>query len=92
MAGQIKYRINPVVSFKDEGDEGAVLYNPDIDESIILNPVGSFIWRYLEEPRASDEIISMLTENYSSVNNEQAKVDLEDFIKILEGDFIDAIS
>jgi len=92
MDGQTIFRTNPVVSFKDEGDEGAVLYNPDTDKSIILNPVGSEIWRFLEEPRTSDEIISMLSESYSGVDNIQAREDLEEFINKLKDDFIDVTS
>lgn len=92
MDGQRIYRANPVVSLKDEGEEGAILYNPDTDKSIILNAVGSDIWRYLDEPRTSDEIISMLTENFSGVDTEQAIEDLEEFINEFEDDFIHEIS
>ncbi len=92
MSGQTKYRANPVVSFKDEGDEGAVLYNPDTDKSIVLNAVGSIIWRFIEEARTSDEIISLLTENFSGVDTEQAREDLKEFINNFEEGFIDATS
>ena len=92
MAEHIKYRANPVISFKDEGDEGAVLYNPDTDKCIIINVVGSTVWQYLEEPRTPDEIIFMLTENFSGVDAEKARKDLESFIKTIEEDFIDEIS
>ena len=92
MTGQNKYRANPVVSFKDEGDEGAVLYNPDTDKCVIINSAGSIIWRYLEEPRTFDEIISMLSERFSEVNIEIAREDLEQFINNFEVDFIDEIS
>lgn len=92
MANQTKYKANPVVSFKDEGDEGAVLYNPDTDKCVIINPVGSIIWRYLEEPRTPDEIITMLSESFSDVDAEKAQEDLEEFINNFEEDFIYEIS
>ncbi len=92
MPEEVKYRTNPVISYKDEGDEGAVLYNPDTDKCVIINPVGSSIWRYLEEPRVLAEIISMLSEKFSGVDNDQAKEDFETFINNFEEGFIDEIS
>lgn len=87
-----KYQANPVVSFKDEGEEGAVLYNPDKDECVIINPVGTTIWRYLEEPRTQDEIIVMLNYSFSEVDSEKAHEDLKQFIENLEEGFIDEVS
>lgn len=92
MAEDTKYRANPVISFKDEGNEGAVLYNPDTDKCVIINAVGSAVWKYLEEPRTFDEIIFMLTESFSGVDTEKAQKDLEAFIEKFEDDFIDEIS
>ena len=34
------YRANEVVSCVDEGEDGAMLYNPDKDETVLLNPSG----------------------------------------------------
>jgi len=92
MINQTKYRANPAVSFKDEGDEGAVLYNPDTDKCVILNAIGSIIWRYLEEPKSTDEIISMLCESFSEVDAEKAQEDLEEFINNFEEDFLYEVS
>lgn len=92
MTGQIKYQANPVISFKDEGDEGAVLYNPDKDKCVIINTVGSVIWRYLEEPKTPNEIVAMLAESFSDVDTGKAREDLEQFINNCGEDFIDAIS
>ncbi len=92
MTTNTKYRANPVVSFRDEGDEGAVLYNPDTDQCVALNFVGSAIWRYLEKPRTLDEIISMLSETFSGVKPEKVRNDLKQFINDFEENFIDEIS
>ncbi len=92
MPGEVKYQSNPVISYKDEGDEGAVLYNPDTDKCVIINSVGSVIWRYLEEPRMLAEIITMLSEEFSGVDREQAQEDFEKFVNNFEEGFIDAIS
>ena len=34
------YRVKDVVSCVDEDADGAMLYNPDTDESVLLNPSG----------------------------------------------------
>jgi hypothetical protein len=88
----LKYRANPIISFKDEGDEGAVLYNPDTDKCVIVNSIGSSIWLYLEEPRTTAEIVSMITSNYSGVDAAKAQEDLEFFVNNFEEGFIDEVS
>jgi len=37
------YRANDVVSCAEENEDGALLYNPDKDESVLLNPSGRSI-------------------------------------------------
>lgn len=87
-----KYKTSPIISYKDEGDEGAVLYNPDIDKALIINSVGAAIWRFIEKPRTASEIVSMLTENFSGVDPEQARNELKQFLNDFEEGFVDEIS
>lgn len=92
MSITISFKANPAISFKDEGDEGAVLYNPDTDKVVIINAVGATIWRFIEQPRTEDEIVTMLTENFSAVDKVKAHEDLKQFIDGFEEGFIDEIS
>ncbi len=92
MIRKTAYRANPVISFKDEGDEGAVLYNPDTDKVVIVNPVGAEIWRFMEEQRTADEVVAMLTENFSGVDPDRAREDMIEFLNNFEEGFIDEIS
>jgi len=92
MSMQTRYRTNPVISFKDEGDEGAVLYNPDTDKVIIINAVGAKIWRFIEEARTSAEIVAMIMESYSEISTAKAQEDLKQFFNNFEDDFINEIS
>jgi len=87
-----KYKANPLVSFKDEGDEGAVLYNPDKDKCVIVNIVGASIWLYMEEPKTMEEIVSMLNEKFSGVDAKKAQEDLVKFLGSFEEGFIENIS
>jgi hypothetical protein len=82
------YRANEVVSCVDEGEDGAMLYNPDKNDSIILNPSGRSIWVLLSAPRTLDEIADNLVAAYPHITREQARKDAEQFIKSLVPDFV----
>ena len=82
------YRANEVVSCVDEGEDGAMLYNPDKDETILLNPPGRSIWVLLAAPRTLDEIARHLAATYPSVTREQAMQDADKFVQSLLPDFI----
>ena len=87
-----KYKTNPAVSFKDEGSDGAVLYNPDTDKCVIVNTVGAAIWLYIEEPKTMEEIVVMIKSSFSEVDREKAEQDFLQFIGSFEEDFINEIS
>jgi hypothetical protein len=84
------YRANEVVSCAEEDEDGALLYNPDKDDSVLLNPSGRSIWALLAAPRTLDEIAGHLTATYPSVTLEQATQDADKFIQSLLPDFIQA--
>ena len=42
-----RYQVNPVVSCGDEED-GAILYNPDTDDSSVVNLSGRELWNFLK--------------------------------------------
>ena len=92
MTAKPSYRANPVVSYKDEGDEGAVLYNPDNDKVVIVNAVGAKTWLYLVEPRTIGDIATMLVETYSGVDVKQGQEDAEKFIANFDEGFLNEIS
>ena len=82
------YRANEVVSCVDEGEDGALLYNPDKDDSVLLNATGCKVWAFLVSPHTLTEIAGHLTASYPSVAPEQATQDAEKFIQSLQPDFI----
>ncbi len=86
--GETTYRANEVVSCVDEGDDGAMLYNPDKDDTVLLNPSGRAIWAMLSTPRTLDDIVGGLAETYPGVSPEQARKDTEQFIQSLVPDFV----
>jgi len=86
-----RYLVNPDVSCREEGPgEGAILFNPDTDGILVINPIGLLIWRALEQqPRTPDEIVAYLLENCDDVPTEQVHADLEAFFQAMQpGGFI----
>ncbi|UCG42936.1 MAG: PqqD family protein [candidate division WOR-3 bacterium] len=82
------YRANDVVSCVDEGEDGAMLYNPDTDESVLLNPSGLTIWTLLTSPRTIEEIAGHLAAANPGLTSEQARKDAEQFIQSVVPDFV----
>ena len=82
------YRANEVVSCVDEGEDGAMLYNPDKDDTVLLNPSGRSIWALLAAPRTLEEIAGHLAAAYPGVTPEQARQDAEQFIQSVVPDFV----
>jgi hypothetical protein len=82
------FQANPEVSCVDEGKDGALLYNPDKDDSVILNRTGRDIWAFLGAPHGLEEIAQHLTTTFPGVTPERAAQDAEKFIQSLLPDFI----
>jgi len=82
-----RYQTNPVVSCGNEED-GAVLYNPDTDNTSVINLTGQELWAFLKTPHTTDEIVEHLLQNYSGVSGEQATEDTKLFIETLVPDFL----
>jgi hypothetical protein len=82
------YRVNEVVSCVDEGEDGAMLYNPDKDDTVLLNQSGRIIWALLAAPQTLGDIAKHLAATYPGLTREQAVEDAEQFLKSMTPDFI----
>ena len=84
------YIANPDVSCREEGPgEGAILFNPDSDAILVINPVGLLIWQALEQPHTQKEMVAYLLENCEDVPTEQVAADVEAFLQTMQpGGFI----
>lgn len=87
MSNQKKYRANPVVSCGEEKD-GAVLFNPDINDTVVVNLSGRMLWHYLEQPHTVEELSQFLKEKYPGVSLKQAADDADRFVRDLIPDFL----
>ncbi len=86
-----RYLANPDVSCREEGpDEGAILFNPDTDAILVINPTGLLLWRALEEqPRTPDDLVTHLLENCDDAPADQVAADVAAFLQAMQpGGFI----
>jgi hypothetical protein len=74
-----------VVSLRDES-EGALLYNPDLDEVVLVNETGQLIWEAITEPKTTREIAAFIKANM--VDAENILADVKSFIESLLPDFV----
>lgn len=82
------FQANPDVSCVDEGEDGALLYNPDKDDTVLLNPSGRAIWSFLASPRTLDDITGHMMAVYPGVARKQAAQDADKFVQSLLPDFV----
>lgn len=87
MNQRMRYQANPVVSCGAEED-GAVLYNPDTDDTSLVNLTGQELWFFLQTARSEREVVDHLVRNYRDVSVEQATEDTKLFIESLVPDFL----
>ena len=84
--------INPDVSFRQEDEDGAILFNPDTDGLKVVNPTGIVIWRFLAQPHTQAEVIAHLLEAFDGAPESQVAGDAEAFIKdLVQGGFIGSL-
>jgi len=82
-----RYQVNPVVSCGEEAD-GAVLFNPDINSTTVINTSGHLLWSYMAKPHTIKEIAEFLIESFDGVDIDQATEDALAFVETLCSDFL----
>ena len=78
-----QYLANPDVSCREEGPEGALLFNPDTDGIMVINPTGLLIWRELGRPRTQDQLVLRLVEACEGVPDGEVEDDVAEFLQTL---------
>lgn len=74
---------NPLVVFREEFDDWAVLFDPDSGNAFGLNPVSVFIWKRLDGRNRLEDILKELRESAEGVPEEA-----EDHLKEFIGDLV----
>jgi hypothetical protein len=75
-----RYLANPDVSCREEGPDGALLFNPDTNDLLVVNPTGLVIWQALSQPRTQEEIVVHLREACYDVPADQVAADVDEFL------------
>ncbi|MEI6102819.1 MAG: PqqD family peptide modification chaperone [Methanothrix sp.] len=83
-----RYLANSVVSCRDEGEDGALLFNPDLDGAALINPTGRLIWDILVLPHTVEEISNLLAEKLNITDASVVENDVDSFLKTLQPDYI----
>ena len=90
--GAIRYQANPVVSCRVEGEDGAILFNADTDNTTLINMTGLFCWTCLEHPHTLEELVTRCVKNYAGVPGHAAvHKDIESFIIELVPEYISEV-
>lgn len=67
------------VSAREEGDEGALLYDPDTDSCKILNMVGLDVWKRLDGKKPLADVASEIASSYEGADEEAVLGDVLTF-------------
>ncbi|NCA81150.1 MAG: PqqD family protein [Opitutae bacterium] len=87
-----KFLVNPDVSFRQEDDDGGILFNPDTDSIEVINPVAVAIWTFLAAPRTQAEVVAHLCEVCEGTARAQVEKDVDEFIgSLLKKGFIGVV-
>ena len=80
---EAKYLADPDVSFRQEDDDGGILYHAAMDALEVLNPVATEIWKYLSAPRTQTEVAAHLCEACEGAARGQVEKDVAEFFESL---------
>lgn len=82
------YLRNPDVALRDEDEEGALLFNPDTGQVLVVNDTGRFIWGLCAEGITIDRIVEEFYKAYEDIP-EALPEEVDEFISVMtEGGFI----
>ena len=76
---------NPMVVFREEFDDWAVLFDPDSGESYGLDPVSAFIWKKLDGKHSIKSILNNLEKECEGGIPKDAPKHLQEFLDDLKG-------
>lgn len=66
---------NPLIVFREDFDDWAILFDPDSGDALGLNPVGVFVWKRLDGNHTIKSIVMELRDNC-----EDAPAEVEDHV------------
>jgi SynChlorMet cassette protein ScmD len=73
---------NPMVVFREEFDDWAILFDPDSGKAFGINPVGALIWKRLDGKHDINSILKDIRDRFSDAP-EDTESHLREFLQML---------
>ena len=67
-------------------DDRAVILDAHGSTLTTLNPIGTLIWRFLDQPRRVADVAELLAAEFPTTDRSQLEVDTAEFLAELHGD------
>lgn len=79
------YRRKPEIVYRPEGQDGALLFDPDTAQVQVVNLTGAFIWERLDGERTLGAICAELPEAFDEVpaDPERRLAEAEAYVRML---------
>lgn len=74
------YILNPDIVFRDEGEDGGILFDPATGEVKILNECASAIMKYLDGKHTKQQIIDTLQTVFPDTKRSVLEQDVSEFL------------
>ena len=78
--GEAKYLANPEVSFRQEDDDGGILFHLEGDAVEAINPTAVAIWKFLSAPRTEAEVAAHVCAAFAGAPPDQVARDVAEFL------------
>ena len=75
---------NPDVVLREEDPDGALLFNPDTNQVLVLNTTGLFIWKHCDGKRDLSSILTAVKNVFEEVPQAKVMAEIEDFVTQLQ--------
>jgi hypothetical protein len=67
------------------------LYRSDMEKAVVLNRVGSLLWKQLERPQSNAMLVAHLTAAFPATERERLEHDVLDYLELLQSKGIIAL-
>lgn len=74
--------VNSSIVLREEYDDWAILFDPDSNRTLGINPMGVFMWKRLDGKHTIGEILDELPGNFENISSE-AITHLTNFVEDL---------